>query len=122
MVGHDALVVFHDHGHGPFCRVLRWGFRHVFVAVLRDGYWIALDGRAGLPDLQVVAGTDFDLAGHYRRRHGFIVLALRAPGKAPRTPVMLGTCVGAAKRVLGLRAPWVVTPYQLYRHLKRIAR
>ena len=113
----DALVVFHDHGYGRLRRFLRWGFRHVFIVVLREGYWIALDGRAGLPELRVVAGADFDLAGHYRRQHGFTVLPVRAPRLMPRSPVMLGTCVGAVKRVLGLRAPWIVTPYQLYRHL-----
>ena len=115
----DALAIFHDHGYGPFRRWLRPGFRHVFVAVLRDGYWVTLDGRAGVPALQVVAGEGADLAGFYRRAHGFTVVALTAPRRPPRTPLMLGTCVGAAKRVLGIRAPWVLTPYQLYRHLKR---
>lgn len=114
----DALVVFHDHGHGMFRRWLRWGFRHVFVVVLREGYWIALDGRAGLPSLQVVAGQGFDLIGYYRRQHGFTVLGICAPRIRPRTPFVLGTCVGAAKRLLGIRSPWVLTPYQLYLHLK----
>jgi hypothetical protein len=30
------------------------------------------------------------------------------------------TCVEAVKRALGLHAPWVVTPWQLYRVLKKI--
>lgn len=117
--GGDALAVFHDHGYGPLRHLLRRGFRHVFVAVRRKGYWIVLDGCAGLPVLEVVAGADDDLAGFYRRTHGFTVIALDAPREFPRAPVMLATCVGAAKRVLGLRAPWVVTPYQLYCHLRR---
>lgn len=121
MVGNpiDTLVVFHDHGAFWFSKYLRWGFRHVFVVVLRNGYWVMLDGRAGLPELGVVAGVDYDLAGFYRREHGFTVLGMTAPRRRPRSPVMLGTCVGAVKRVMGIRAAWVLTPYQLYRYLKR---
>ncbi len=114
----DTLVVFHDHGHGFLRKCLRWGFRHVFVAVLNNGYWIVLDGQAGVPVLEVVAGADFDLAGYYRREHGFTVLGVTAPRDRPAWPLMFGTCVGAVKRVLGLRAPWVLTPYGLYRCLK----
>ena len=115
----DALVVFHDHGHGMFRNYLRWGFRHVFVVVLRKGYWVMLDGQAGVPLLGVEAGEDYDLAGYYRRKHGFTVLGVVAPKLPPRSPFMLGTCVGAVKRVLGVRAAWVLTPHQLYRYLKR---
>lgn len=118
----DALVVFHDHGHGLFRRWLRWGFRHVFVVLRQDGYWIAFDTRAGLPEMQVVAGADFDLIGYYRRRHGFTVLAIAAPRRRSPSPVMLASCVGAAKRVLGIRATRVLTPYQLYRRLKKNAK
>ncbi len=114
-----SLVVFHDYGHGVFRHWLRWGFRHVFVAVLHKGYWIVLDGRGGVPVLEVVAGADYDLAEFYRRVHGFTVLGLTAPRQQPRSPLMLGTCVGAAKRILGVHKYWIVTPYQLFRYLKR---
>lgn len=118
----DALVVFHDHGHGLFRRWLRWGFRHVFVVLRCDGYWIAFDTRAGLPVMQVAAGADFDLIGYYRRRHGFTVLAIAAPRRRSPSPVMLASCVGAAKRVLGIRAARILTPYQLYNCLKENAK
>lgn len=115
---YDALVVFHDHGAFWFSKRLRWGFRHVFVVIRSNGYWVMLDGRDGVPVLQVVAGADYDLAGFYRREHGFTVLQVAAPRLRPHSPLMLGTCVGAVKRMLGLRAPWVLTPYQLFRYLK----
>lgn len=73
----------------------------------------------GLPVFKVVAGEDCDLAQHYRERHGFTVFSLEAPRRDPLTPFMFGTCVGAAKRVLGLNAPWIVTPYQLFKELRR---
>lgn len=115
-----ALVVFHGHGHGPLARLLAPGFRHCFVCV-RDanGIWIRFDGRAGIPDIRAEAGPGFDLAGFYRAA-GYEVAELAdcAP-RRPRTPLMLATCVGAAKRILGVRAPFVITPYRLYRRLAR---
>ena len=115
-----TLVVFHDHGAFWFSKYLRWGFRHVFICVLDDaGYWIRLDGMKGLPSIEVAAGEKFDLASYYRRENGFTVLIIDAD-RAPRPPfLMAGTCVGLVKAMLGIRAAWVLTPYQLYRYLKR---
>lgn len=31
----------------------------------------------------------------------------------------LGTCVSITKHLLGIRAPWIMTPWQLYQHLER---
>ena len=79
--------------------------------------------------LDVVAAESGDLAAFYRR-HGFVVVETtvrRRPGRGDRRdafrplgalPVWrLSTCVGLSKAVLGLWAPWVWTPHQLYRHL-----
>jgi hypothetical protein len=40
---------------------------------------------------------------------------------APRRPAPLRpyTCVEAVKRILGLHAPWVITPWQLYGLLRK---
>lgn len=113
-----ALVVFHRHGAGSFARLLAGGFGHCFVAVDDGRHWIVFDGKAGVPELRVVAGSDFDLAGFYRG-HGFAVVETETGEQSPRQPLMLGTCVGAAKRLLGLRAPHVLTPHQLFRRLTR---
>lgn len=113
-----ALVVFHDRGTGPVAQLLKRGFRHCFVALDDGRYWIAVDGRAGVPDVRVVAGTGFDLAGFYRRA-GMTVVETAVRRRPPRQPWMLGTCVGAAKRLIGLRAPFALTPAGLWRRLSR---
>lgn len=77
-----------------------------------------MDGRMGQPVLEVIAGEDFDLINHYRQQHGFTVVSVDAPRREALSPFMFATCVGAAKRMLGIRAPWVLTPYQLYRYLR----
>ena len=115
----QAVVVFHGRGRGRWARFLAPGFRHCFVCVLDEarGIWIRIDGRAGIPEFRAEAPAGFDLAGFYRAA-GFAAIALEdhVP-RAPRTPWTFGTCVGAAKRILGLRAPFVLTPKQLYRRL-----
>lgn len=114
-----ALVVFHGRGEGRLARFLAPGFRHCFVCVLdpRARIWLRLDGRHGIPELRADAAADFALAAFFRAS-GFIVVELEnvAP-RSPRTPLMLGTCVGAVKRVIGLHAPFVLTPRQLFRRL-----
>lgn len=111
-----ALVVFHRHGAGTFARLVTGGFRHCFVALDDGRYWIVFDGKAGVPEMRVIAGSDYDLAGFYRGQ-GFAVVETETGIRPPRQPLMLGTCVGAAKRLLGLRAPHVLTPHQLFRYL-----
>jgi hypothetical protein len=113
-----ALVVFHGHAAGILAQACAEGFRHCFVALDDGRYWVLFDGKAGVPELRVVAGSDFDLAGFYRDR-GFMVVETETAHRPPRLPLMLGTCVGAAKRLLGLRAPFVLTPKQLLRRLAR---
>lgn len=116
-----AVIVFHGRGQGVWARFLAPGFRHCFVCVPDEarGIWIRFDGRAGIPDLRAEAAEGFDLAGFYRDG-GFTVVELEHhTPRPPLTPLMLGTCVGAVKRVIGLRAPFVLTPKQLYRRILR---
>lgn len=115
-----TLVCWHDHAAQRYGQYLRSGFRHVFIVVLDNrGYWVGVDGMDGCPEAGVVAGCDYDLIDYYRRERGFMVMQIDAD-RAPRGPFMMaGTCVGLVKAWLGVRAFWVITPYQLYRYLKR---
>jgi hypothetical protein len=112
-----ALVVFHDHGCHPLDRFLKQGFRHVFCAVAQGDYWIVIDSMAGRPVVKVVAGTTFDLAAFYRNEGMTVVETEGGPGI--RAPFAFSNCVGMVKAVLGIRAPFRVTPYQLFRFLRR---
>ena len=115
-----ALVVF-----GGRCGVwwLRWlkpGFRHCFAAVDDGTQWLTIDPL--LHRLEVRASglaSDFDLAAAYRESD-LVVIAV-APSTVQRrtAPIGLFTCVETVKRLLGLRAGWVLTPWQLHRLLER---
>jgi hypothetical protein len=113
-----ALVVFCGQSRLPILRWLKPGFQHCFVAVQRSNLWIVCDPLAHHTDLFVIDNhTLGDLASWYRR-HGFVAVET-ATRTAPRrvAPLRLYTCVEAVKRILGIHAPLVVTPWQLHRHL-----
>jgi len=110
-----SLVVFHDHGNHVLDPLLKTGFKHVFCCVNDGDYWISIDGKAGLPDVNVVAKADYDLKSFYENE-GFTVVEVDR-GKPVRVPLVLSNCVGSTKAVLGIRG-LSVTPYQLYKRLK----
>jgi len=121
-----ALVVFSDQTDLPWLRVLKHGFRHCFLAMLQGSRWLIYDPL--LHRTEIVAldlPMDFDLADWYRA-HGLRVVAANVR-PAPLPPATLApwahlplrpfTCVEAVKRVLGIQAANIFTPWQLYRHL-----
>ncbi len=108
-----AVAVFHDHGDNRF---LKPGYRHCFVAVQSGNAWIRIDTLAGRLVIEVVAPAAYDLAKFYRAE-GYTVVETEQRSLSWAWPLALATCVGLVKAVLGLNAPLVVTPYQLYRRI-----
>lgn len=113
-----ALVVFAE-GRQPFwLKLLRPGFRHCFLALDSGGGWITLDPLSHYTDIGFYPlPASFDLARHFRAFGWVVVETQTCVPPARALPWRPFTCVEAVKRALGLRAPWVLTPWQLYRHL-----
>jgi hypothetical protein len=116
--GSQALVVFIGKVSIKWARLLRPGFRHCFVVVGRHDKWVVYDPMSQCTNVAVLAGpTSAEIAEWYRQ-FGFTVVGTcvrrQALQPAPWRPF---TCVEAVKRVLGIHAPWVVTPWQLYSFL-----
>ena len=115
-----ALVVFVDQAESPWLGGLRAGFRHCFVVLRQGSGWLACDpltDRLELAELPVPGG--FDLPGFYAVCGHAVLLGATRPD-VPRRGLTLAplTCVEIAKRLLGVRAARVITPWQLYRYLK----
>ncbi len=116
-----AVVVFTDAADLPWLRLLRPGFRHCFAVLRRGGAWVALDPLAHVTRLELVPGSlardAAAVAAVYRALGAAaLVVEVREP---PRrlAPIRPYTCVEAVKRLIGRRAPRVVTPWQLHRLL-----
>ena len=116
-------VVFSDDTDIPLLRLLRRGFRHCFVVAGEGGCWVAYDPLAHCTQLEFLDVPDgFDVP-RWLEDQGMTVLKLREErGEPPRSllPPLPFTCVEAVKRLVGLRAWWVFTPWQLYRALVRM--
>jgi hypothetical protein len=113
-----ALVVFVDESGLKCLRCLRRGFRHCFIAVRSARGWVICDPLSHQTDLSIVEDySPAELAAWYRD-YGLLVVETHVrPAPLRPAPIRPFTCVEMVKRVLGLHAPWVLTPWQLYRLL-----
>lgn len=113
-----ALLVFCHETEIVWLRWLRPGFRHVFVALPAPGGWITVDPLSTLLEVEYhPLPPDTDLAAWFRTRGHRVLESPIHPPLPTQWPFAPLTCVSVAKRLLGIRAPLVVTPWQLYRHL-----
>lgn len=115
-------VVFSGQADLPYLKILKKGFRHCFVVIKQDGHWLTLDPISSYTELLVhPVPTEFDLPGWLRARgHKVIAAPLNRNIRKP-APAALFTCVEAVKRILGLHNRLIFTPWQLYRHLRRLS-
>jgi hypothetical protein len=118
----QAFIVFGGAADQPWLRLLRPGFRHCFAALRDAEGWTVLDpltGRLVVARLEIPSG--FDLPGFYRRA-GFTVTGPFRPGEARwrlLPPIQPFTCVALCRAVLGAEAPFALTPWGLFRSLKK---
>lgn len=113
-----ALVVFMGDVSIRWAKLLRPGFRHCFAVVGRRNQWVIFDPMSNFTNLGVISGPTIDDLADWYRQFGFTVAkTVVRREQAPVAEWRLFTCVEAVKRLLGIRAPWVVTPWQLYRHI-----
>lgn len=116
----SAFVVFCGRADLWWLKFLRPGFRHCF-ALLNDGrHWIAVDPLLCFTDVAVLPIPAYaDLPAWYSKR-GFTVVETKVNRSVRKLqPLGIFTCVEAVKRVLGVFAPTIFTPWQLYRFLTK---
>lgn len=114
-----AVVVFEDRAGSRGLAWLRAGFRHCFCLVHRPAGWIVCDPLKSMTRLDVVADyPEPELLAHYARLGMVAIAGDCGRGIRPGSFLRPLTCVELVKRVVGLRAATVWTPYQLYRALR----
>lgn len=115
-----GLVVFADATDLWWLRLLRPGFRHCFVALASANGWVVIDPMSHVTAVAYFPfSEDFDLCDWYRQ-HGLTVVPVKKNTTDRRVaPFLPHSCVECVKRILGIRALRVLTPWQLYRHLNK---
>ncbi len=113
-------VVFCDAPQVRWLWPLKRGFRHCFVVQRHPRHFVTIDPLYGQLEIMIHPATrGFDLI-QILKDHGLTVVPIHLnPHKYSRSIHLLCTCVTIAKRVLGLNAPFIQTPYGLYRALMR---
>lgn len=115
-----AIVVFSDHTDIWWLKVLHRGFRHCSVLIQKNGIWICVDPLAHRTEINVIDVPDgFNLAEWLEGDNCTVVLTHTCRAEARPLLAMPTTCVEAVKRLLGIRAAFVLTPWQLHRYLKK---
>lgn len=119
----NLYVVFCKGGHDLWWkRWLKEGFGHVYIVQRSLGgeFWIIADPMLSHLDLRLEMVVDYP---HIRILVGpwAVVLPVKAKidGSHQRVGFALISCVEIAKAVLGIKKWWIVTPWQLYKHLTR---
>lgn len=116
----DALVVFMGEVSIRWAKLLRPGFRHCFAVIGRRGRWIVFDPMSSFTNIGAFSGPGIDDVAKWYRQFGFTVVKTKVQrDQSAPADWRFFTCVEAVKRVLGIRAPWVITPWQLYRRIRQ---
>jgi hypothetical protein len=114
-----AWVVFCSEADLPWLRILKPGFRHCFVLMHDGRNWLSMDPLLNHTEVQVHhhVPASFDMPKWLADRGQKVMQAPVTRSLSSPAPMGIYTCVEAVKRVLGLHARFVFTPWQLYRHL-----
>ena len=115
-----ALVVFSGDADLKWLKVLKPGFRHCFAILESDGRWIIYDPLSHQTEITVIEGLSIpELMGGYRKQGFHVVAWVWRTARFRPAPLGLYTCVEAVKRVLGIHAPLIITPWNLFNFLNK---
>ena len=112
-------VVFTDQTDLWWLKILPKGFRHCFVLIHDGRNWITVDPLSSRMEIVVQdVPQDFDLPAWLKSEGHIVLRARKMEREAKPAPMMPFSCVETVKRILGIHARGVITPWQLYQHLQ----
>ncbi len=114
-----VLVVFSGETEVAWLRLLlKKGFRHCFVVIDKNDHRIICNPLFHQTEIATVGNVSLDKVAEWYENLGMTVVnsfIRDAPQRA--APCRPYTCVEAVKRIIGIQAGRILTPYQLYKHL-----
>lgn len=115
----QAWVVFFGDTDIAWLKILKPGFRHCAVLMDDGQNWITIDPLSNYTDVTVHPFPhEFNLP-LWMRDTGHKVVPAQITRSMRPAPIGIYSCVEAVKRVLGLHCWQIITPWQLYRHLRK---
>lgn len=120
--GSRAVVVFSGESDLMILRLLKPGFRHCCALIEAGKYWVFYNPTSRGTEIAVFKGLTIDLIVSWFTGNGHVVVCSRVADAPPcLAPIRAFSCVEAVKRVMGIHAPWVLTPWQLFTRLVAVA-
>lgn len=120
MMPDEIFVVFTDQTDLWWLKFLRRGFRHCFIIMRFADIWISVDALAHKTEIMRIDLPDGFNLPQWLEAQGDSVIQhhIQPPKLKPLWPAIF-SCVETVKRSLGLRRPFIFTPWQLYQFLKK---
>lgn len=115
-----ALIIY-ERSDRWWSGIFKRNFSHVKIAIFNgNGMALLLDSKSNGMALTMQSGVTLDMYQTALRGANIAVQRVSIPDLQHKvTPVGFFTCVEFVKRVLGIRAIWVQSPYQLYKYIQR---
>ena len=113
-----AIVVFRDATEIRWLRFLKRGFRHCAVLVEVEQGWVICDAMSNKTHIKQISNrSSLEIVERLGAAYLHAIEVRVQTPPARMAPILPFTCVEAVKRILGIHAWSIVTPWQLYRHL-----
>ena len=110
--GEYLYAVFTPNRDHWWTRFMHPEYQHCYLIKADNGRWIVYGKCMNGLELETI--DDFSIPSN-----GMIVVKAKADDST-RGLLMFNTCVGHIKQALGIRNPFILTPYQLYKHLRKL--
>jgi len=115
-----GLVIFAHNTGVWWLRFLKPGFRHCFIILETDRGCVCIDPISNRFTISMLEGYELKALLHWYRDMGMKVMNVGVDHNNCKSffwaPM---TCVEVVKRLIGLRESLILTPWQLYRYLKK---
>lgn len=115
-----AIIIFSDNSGVWWLKWLKPGFRHCFMILETDRGCLWIDPLSQQLTIKILADHELNALIRWYREMGMRVLTttVNTSGLQPHNWSPM-TCVEVVKRLVGLRDPFVWTPWQLYQKIKK---
>ena len=115
-----VIIVFSDQSDLWFLKYLKNGYRHCFAFIEQSKGWIVYDPLSNQSIIQYLGHLEKDKIMTLYSNAGCEIIETIILTELPEkmAPILPYTCVEAIKRLLGIHRWFLLTPWQLFCHLK----
>jgi hypothetical protein len=110
MCSDNVYAVFTPTRDHWWCRFLHQDYGHCYLIKAESEHWIVYGKTTEGLDLMTLPEFSASIEG--------VILIKARVRDNKRGLFMLNTCVGHVKQAIGIRNPFIFTPFQLYKYLR----